>query len=98
MVSRKRVAADVLPLTDRDGEVGDLSRVEPLRLRPLKAMPKPLIKKLAGRRGRPLKPDAKIALNIRLSPDVLAFFKAKGKGWQTRIDQALRKAAGLPHL
>ena len=30
-----------------------------------------------------------------LDPDVIAHFKATGKGWQTRINAALRKAAGL---
>jgi uncharacterized protein (DUF4415 family) len=30
-------------------------------------------------------------INIRLSPDVLAYFKAAGDGWQTRIDRALRQ-------
>ncbi|MES9881930.1 MAG: BrnA antitoxin family protein, partial [Sedimenticola sp.] len=28
---------------------------------------------------------------IRLSPDVTAFFRATGKGWQTRLDEALRE-------
>jgi len=31
----------------------------------------------------------KQAVSIRLSPDVLAYFKAKGRGWQTRINDAL---------
>jgi len=30
-----------------------------------------------------------------LDPDVLAYFKQGGKGWQTRVNEALRKAAGL---
>lgn len=30
-------------------------------------------------------------ISIRLSPEVVAHFKAKGKGWQTRIDEALLK-------
>jgi len=29
-------------------------------------------------------------ITIRLSPDVLAAFRASGSGWQTRIDTALR--------
>lgn len=31
----------------------------------------------------------KQAVSIRLSPEVLAYFKAKGAGWQTRINDAL---------
>ena len=36
----------------------------------------------------------KRAINIRLDPDVLAHFRATGRGWQSRINAALRKAAG----
>jgi uncharacterized protein (DUF4415 family) len=44
------------------------------------------------RRGRPPKAEGekKEAVSIRLSPDVLAHFRAGGEGWQTRIDEALR--------
>jgi uncharacterized protein (DUF4415 family) len=44
-------------------------------------------------RGRPLKDaaDRKVAVSIRLSPDVLAHFRAGGPGWQSRIDEALRR-------
>jgi uncharacterized protein (DUF4415 family) len=45
--------------------------------------------------GRPKKPAPKEAVNIRLDPDVLAHFRASGPGWQSRINEALRKAAGL---
>lgn len=45
--------------------------------------------------SKPRKPN-KQAVSIRLSPDVLAAFRATGKGWQTRIDEALRQhLAGL---
>jgi uncharacterized protein (DUF4415 family) len=47
------------------------------------------------RRGRPPKAAAKEAVNIRLGPDVLAYFRGTGRGWQSRINAALRKAAGL---
>lgn len=43
------------------------------------------------RRGRPPSSARKETVNIRLSPDVLAHFRASGPGWQTRIDEALRR-------
>jgi uncharacterized protein (DUF4415 family) len=43
----------------------------------------------------PQKAQTKVAVSIRLSPDVLSHFKASGPGWQSRIDEALRKAAKL---
>ncbi len=35
-------------------------------------------------------PEAKAAISIRLDPDVLEFFRAGGKGYQTRINAVLR--------
>jgi uncharacterized protein (DUF4415 family) len=46
---------------------------------------------LTRRRGRPKKPDAKLHIHIRLSPQVLGYFRATGSGWQTRIDNVLRQ-------
>ena len=34
-------------------------------------------------------------VTIMLDPDVIEHFKAEGRGWQTRVNAALRKAAGL---
>lgn len=45
-------------------------------------------------RGRPaLDEDArKQKVNLRLSPDVLTALRAGGRGWQTRVDEILRRA------
>ena len=45
--------------------------------------------------GRPKAAAPKRSVHLRLSPDVLDHFRATGPGWQTRIDEALRKAAKL---
>ena len=47
--------------------------------------------------GRPALPerDRKRRVTIMLDPDVIEHFKAEGRGWQTRVNAALRKAAGL---
>lgn len=42
------------------------------------------------KRGRPRKEVTKAPINIRLSPDVVDAFRATGKGWQTRVDEALK--------
>jgi uncharacterized DUF497 family protein len=39
---------------------------------------------------RKAKAPTKVATTIRLSPDVVQTFKASGRGWQTRIDAALK--------
>lgn len=43
-------------------------------------------------RGRPAGSD-KEQVTLRLDRDVLAAFRRSGAGWQTRINEALRKAA-----
>lgn len=46
------------------------------------------------RRGRPLgsvKAHAKVAVKLRLDPDVLAALRATGRGWQTRVNDTMRE-------
>ncbi|MBS4099372.1 MAG: BrnA antitoxin family protein [Sulfuricella sp.] len=40
--------------------------------------------------GRPVAAVPKERITIRLSHDVVAQFRASGKGWQTRVDAALK--------
>ena len=60
---------------------------EDVRLRDLKPGE---LARTPSKRG-PQKAPTKIAVSIRLSPEVVKHFKAKGAGWQSRIDDALRK-------
>jgi len=46
-------------------------------------------------RGRPSLEHAKKQITLRLDEDVIARFRESGKGWQGRMNEALRKAAGL---
>ena len=44
------------------------------------------------RRGRgPQKTPTKVLTTVRLDADVMAFFKSRGRGYQTRINEELRK-------
>ena len=50
------------------------------------------------KRGRgPQKSPTKVLTTVRLDADVMAFFKSQGRGYQTRINEELRKvvARGL---
>jgi uncharacterized protein (DUF4415 family) len=47
-------------------------------------------------RGRPMSRAPKRAVSLRLDPDVIAYYRRTGRGWQSRINAALRKAAKLP--
>lgn len=46
------------------------------------------------RKGRP-RGSTKQAVSLRLDEEVIAYFRKSGPGWQTRMNDMLRKAAGL---
>lgn len=67
-----------------------LTPKELARLRPLREV-FPDLAEWSRKRKRARKGEAhKTAVSIRLSPEVIAFYKGKGSGWQTRIDETLR--------
>jgi uncharacterized protein (DUF4415 family) len=43
------------------------------------------------RRGRPIGSSAKEQIAIRFDKDIVTAFRATGKGWQTRMNAALRE-------
>ena len=43
----------------------------------------------------PQKAPKKVPVSLRLTQEVVERFKADGPGWQTRMDEALKKAVGL---
>lgn len=47
------------------------------------------------RRGRPKLANPKQQVTLRLDGEILERFRADGPGWQRRINDALRRAAGL---
>lgn len=47
-------------------------------------------KRKPGQRGPQVAPTKQL-VSVRYSPEVLAFFKAGGTGWQTRMDDALKQ-------
>lgn len=42
-------------------------------------------------RGRPKSASTKQLVSVRYSPEVLAYFKSTGEGWQSRMDHVLRE-------
>ena len=65
------------------------------RARPADEMPDEMKAAFRNLGGRPKKEDPKRPVSIRLSPDVLDYFKSGGPGWQTRIDDTLRRAINI---
>ncbi len=48
------------------------------------------LQRAIGERG-PQKSPTKTPISLRLSPDVLAALRATGKGWQSAVDEVLRR-------
>jgi uncharacterized protein (DUF4415 family) len=46
---------------------------------------------LRSLRGRPKNENKKLLVSVRYSPEVVAYFKATGEGWQSRMDGVLRE-------
>ena len=44
-----------------------------------------------NRGGRPKSDVTQVPVTLRVDPDTLAAYKATGAGWQTRMNEALRK-------
>ena len=43
---------------------------------------------------KPTLPNSKTQVSLRIDSDVLEYFQTSGPGWQDKINDALRKAAG----
>ena len=79
-------------LINKDGEVRELTADDLKKFKPLSEANPALyakIKKGVGERGSQKSPT-KIPISIRVSPEVAEYFRAKGKGWQSRIDAVLK--------
>jgi uncharacterized protein (DUF4415 family) len=71
----------------------DLTKADVAEMRPFADVFPELATKLRRARG-PQTSATKISTTIRLSPDVISFFKSGGQGWQSRIDEALKEWVG----
>lgn len=59
---------------------------QPLTPKQLKAMVP-----IRALRGRPRSENKKLLVSVRYSPEVVAYFKSTGEGWQSRMDGVLRE-------
>ncbi len=82
-------------LIDDDGEVRELTKEDFAEFRPFSELPLDLQEKLLAINRGPVTfhavPDKKKVVSIALSTDVLEKFEAKGEGWESKVDDALRE-------
>jgi uncharacterized protein (DUF4415 family) len=84
-----------LPLTDEEGEVRELTREDFRGMRPVREAMSELIEAMGDFRrklGRPKAEAPKVHIGFRLASDVVASIKASGRGYNARVEQALRAA------
>ena len=83
------------PLADKDGEVRELT-VEDMRLfKPIAEVDPGMVEAMAGvspQAGSPEGRAPKVHIGFRLASDVVASIKASGRGYNARVEQALREA------
>ena len=88
--SRSKRPAIVMPTVSENKAIVAAAKADPdakpLSPKQLKAMvPFKVL------RGRPKSENAKKLVSVRYSPEVLAYFRSTGEGWQSRMDNVLRK-------
>lgn len=69
-----------------------LTAVQLRRMRPASEVV-PAIVAASKRRGRPTVDAPKVLLSLRVDPNVVKIFKATGKGWQGKMNDALAYGA-----
>jgi uncharacterized protein (DUF4415 family) len=87
-ISRRSVV--VMPTAKEDKAITAAAKsdpdAQPLTPKQLKAMIP-----MRALRGRPKSKRKKLLVSVRYSPDVVAYFKSTGEGWQARMDSVLRQ-------
>ncbi len=80
--------------TDEEGGVEELTIADIKRLRPLREIDPDMLEAVenARRRGRPPAASPKQRMGFRLAADVIAGIRASGRGYNARVEQALREA------
>ena len=78
-----------MPTLQEDKVITAAAKVDP-DAQPLTAKQLKNMVPMRALRGRPKSESTKQLVSVRYSPEVLAFFKSTGEGWQSRMDGVLR--------
>jgi uncharacterized protein (DUF4415 family) len=80
----------VLPTPEEDEAITAAAKADP-DAQPLSATQLKAMVPMRSLRGRPKSANKKLLVSIRYSPEVVAYFKSTGEGWQARMDSVLRQ-------
>lgn len=79
-----------MPTAEEDKTITAAARSDPDAL-PLTPKQLKAMVPLASVCGRPKSANKKLLVSVRYSPEVIAYFKSTGEGWQSLMDSVLRK-------
>jgi uncharacterized protein (DUF4415 family) len=79
-----------MPSTADDRKITAAAKADP-DAQPLSSSQLKAMVPLRSVRGRPKSENRKLLVSVRYSPEVVAYFKSTGEGWQSRMDGVLRQ-------
>lgn len=79
-----------MPSVEEDKAIVAAAKSDP-DAQPLSAKQLKEMVPLQAVRGRPKSANKKLLVSVRYSPEVVAYFKSTGDGWQSRMDSVLLK-------
>lgn len=83
-------AAVVMPTVAEDRAITAAAKTDP-DAKPLTPKQLQAMVPMKSLRGRPKSEHKKLLVSVRYSPEVVAYFKSTGEGWQARMDGVLRR-------
>lgn len=93
--ARPRLRRPMRPLTDEEGEVRELTEEDLAEMSSIVEVDPGMleaIEELRRKLGRPRSVSPKVHIGFRLAADVVEGIKATGKGYNVRVEAALREA------
>jgi uncharacterized protein (DUF4415 family) len=94
MLRTSKHQAIVLPTLEEDAVIIAAAKSDP-DAQPLTEEQLARMVPMRSLRGRPRLENKKVLLSVRYSPEVVAFFKSTGEGWQSRMDAVLKDYVAL---
>jgi uncharacterized protein (DUF4415 family) len=82
--------AVVVPTVAEDKTITAAAKADP-DAQPLTPKQLQAMVPLKAVRGRPKSENKKLLVSVRYSPEVVAYFKSTGEGWQARMDGVLQQ-------
>lgn len=79
-----------MPTLSEDKAINAAARLDPDAL-PLTPAQLQAMVPMKAVRGRPRSDNKKLLVSVRYSPEVVAYFKSTGEGWQSRMDGVLQQ-------